>query len=146
MSSGQINPNQLDAEETPELLGDLERDQESGCCAVYVVNEERVNRVRDAMLGDAMVQEVAEIFKVVAHPSRLRIVRALAREELCVCDLAYVLGMTISAVSHQLRTLRAMRMVQYRTEGKLAYYRLTDPLAHQLVEQVLSRQQIEVAS
>lgn len=107
---------------------------DKGCCQVFYVDEERVARVREAMLPDDFVNEVAETFKVLAHPTRVRILRALAKEELCVCDLAQVLGMTVSAASHQLRMLRGMRLVRYRMEGKLAYYSLRDPFVLALLE------------
>jgi DNA-binding transcriptional ArsR family regulator len=100
---------------------------EDGCCEVFYVDEDRVERVREAMLAEDLVQRVADTFKVLAHPTRVRILRALASEELCVCDLAQVLGLSISAVSHQLRTMRQMKLVRYRMEGKLAYYSVRDP-------------------
>ncbi|MCA9630404.1 MAG: helix-turn-helix transcriptional regulator [Myxococcales bacterium] len=105
-----------------------------GCCEVVFVDEERVGRVRDAMLPDELVQEVADIFKALSHPTRVRVLRALATEELCVCDLAQVLSLSISATSHQLRALRAMRLVRFRMDGKLAYYSLRDPFVRALLE------------
>lgn len=108
--------------------------QTEGCCEVYYVDEDRVGRVRDAMLPDDLVDQVAETFKVLAHPTRVRILRALAAEELCVCDLAQVLGMSISAISHQLRAMRQTKLVRYRTEGKLVYYSLRDRFVLALLE------------
>lgn len=105
-----------------------------GCCEVFYVDEDRVGRVRDAMLSDDLVEEVADTFKVLAHPTRVRILRALAKEELCVCDLAQVLGLSISATSHQLRAMRSMKLVRYRMDGKLAYYSLRDPFVVALLE------------
>lgn len=105
-----------------------------GCCEVFYVDEDRVGRVRDAMLSDDLVEQVADTFKVLAHPTRVRILRALAKEELCVCDLAQVLGLSISATSHQLRTMRTMKLVRYRMDGKLAYYSLRDPFVVALLE------------
>jgi len=72
------------------------------------------------------VVTLAETFKVLGDPTRLRIVFALSRDELCVCDLANVLGVSQSVVSHSLRALRQMRLVRYRKEGKIAYYVLDD--------------------
>ena len=72
------------------------------------------------------VASLAETFKILGDPTRLRIAHALAREELCVCDLAAVLGASQSVVSHSLRALRQMRLVRYRKEGKIAYYALDD--------------------
>lgn len=72
------------------------------------------------------VLALAETFKVLGDPTRLRIAFALSREELCVCDLAMALGVSQSVVSHSLRALRQMRLVRYRREGKIAYYALDD--------------------
>lgn len=90
--------------------------------------------MRDAMLPDDLVQAVADIFKALSHPTRVRVLRALAMEELCVCDLAQVLSLSVSATSHQLRALRAMRLVRFRMDGKLAYYSLRDPFVRALLE------------
>jgi ArsR family transcriptional regulator len=78
------------------------------------------------MKSPQAVTTLAETFKVLGDPTRLRIAYALAREELCVCDLATVLGVSQSVVSHSLRALRQMRLVRYRKEGKIAYYALDD--------------------
>jgi len=68
----------------------------------------------------------AEVFRLLGDPGRLRIVQALAAEELCVCDLAAFLGASSSAVSHQLRLLKQARLVRNRREGKVVYYKLDD--------------------
>ena len=107
---------------------------EDGCCEVRYVDEDRVKRVQEAMLAEDLVQRVADMFKLLAHPTRVRILRALASEELCVCDLAQVLGFSVSATSHQLRTMRQMKLVRYRMEGKLAYYSLRDPFVLALLD------------
>ena len=103
-------------------------------CEIYFVNAERVARVESSMPSEEILQDVADTFKVLAHPSRIRIIRALAQEELCVCDLAQILGLSISATSHQLGALRKLRLVSFRTEGKLVYYRLRDAFVHALLE------------
>ena len=103
-------------------------------CEVFLVDEDRVQRVRDSMLFDDVIEEVAETFKVLAHPTRVRIVRALATEELCVCDLAQVLGLSVSATSHQLQALRRMKFVRCRMDGKLAYYNLRDRFISALLD------------
>ena len=76
-------------------------------------------------------QEMAEFFAALADPTRLRLISLLAAEECCVCDLAQQLGMTDSAISHQLRTLRAARLVRYHKRGRQVFYRLHD---HHVVE------------
>lgn len=112
----------------------LRASEDEGCCEVLFVDEDRVRRVRQDMLSDDLAQQVADTFKVLSHPTRVRILRALAKEELCVCDLAQALSLSISATSHQLRALRSMRLVRYRMDGKLAYYSLRDPFVRALLD------------
>jgi DNA-binding transcriptional ArsR family regulator len=103
-------------------------------CEDHVVDREKVRRAAKALPTQRVLNGLAEIFKVLSNPSRLKIIHALARDELCVCDLATLLGSTDSAVSHQLRILRSTRLVKYRREGKLAYYSLDDQHVRQLFE------------
>jgi ArsR family transcriptional regulator len=91
-----------------------------------VVDADAVRRVRAHALEPAMIVELAEIFKAMADPTRVRIIHALSHAELCVGDLAAVLGMKEPAVSHQLRLLRSLRVVRSRREGKLVFYALDD--------------------
>ena len=99
---------------------------EDAICEEYCVD---VDRVREAMKGlpdDRLVNALAETFRALSGPTRVRIISALSRHELCVCDLAKLLDLTGSAVSHQLRLLRGQRLVRYRKVGKVAYYALDD--------------------
>lgn len=98
----------------------------SDLCEIRCVDESKVRRTRQAMKSTESVATLAETFKVLGDPTRLRIAYALSRDELCVCDLATVLGVSQSVVSHSLRALRQMRLVRYRKEGKIAYYALDD--------------------
>ncbi len=86
------------------------------------------------MLPDEVVQDVADTFKVLAHPTRVRIVRALVLGELCVCDLAEVVGLSISATSHQLQMMRRAGLLRHRSEGKQVFYRLCDAFLPALLE------------
>jgi ArsR family transcriptional regulator len=95
-------------------------------CSQTVVDEEKVNLVKNQLPHDGEIAALSETFKVLGDPTRLRIVLALAKEELCVCDLATLIGVTVSAISHQLRLLRGMRLVKYRKQGKMVYYSLDD--------------------
>jgi DNA-binding transcriptional ArsR family regulator len=104
-----------------------------GACRVFSSDEGRVARALERMPAAAVIEDVAATFKVLAHRTRIRIVHALGAEELCVCDLARVLGVSVSATSHQLKALRAMKIVQYRVDGKLAYYSLRDPFLRNLL-------------
>ncbi len=111
--------------------------RQEGTCEVLLFDEERVRRARQGMLSDALLLDLAETFKVLAHPTRIRILRALAQEELCVCDLAQVLGLSVSATSHQLQAMRKMKLVQYRMDGKLAYYSMSDHYVLDLLNDAL---------
>lgn len=104
-------------------------------CEVRCVDGRKVLRVRRLMRSPEAVAALAETFKVLGDPTRLRIAFALAREELCVCDLATLLGVSQSVVSHSLRALRQMQLVRYRKDGKIAYYALDDDHIATLVEQ-----------
>ncbi|MDQ3460915.1 MAG: metalloregulator ArsR/SmtB family transcription factor [Deinococcota bacterium] len=95
-------------------------------CEVSCVHPEAVSKAKAALPNEENVQDASLLLKAVADPTRLRLLSALATTELCVCDLAAVLGMSESAVSHQLRVLRTSRLVRYRKEGRIAYYRLSD--------------------
>ncbi|MBB5295743.1 ArsR family transcriptional regulator (plasmid) [Deinococcus metallilatus] len=95
-------------------------------CEVPCVHPEAVTRVRAALPDAPCVEEASALLKVVADPTRLRLLSALNTEELCVCDLAAVVGISESAVSHQLRLLRAHRLVTFRKQGRVVYYRLLD--------------------
>ncbi|HSR29084.1 MAG TPA: metalloregulator ArsR/SmtB family transcription factor [Anaerolineae bacterium] len=95
-------------------------------CAETYIHEDRVQKALPYLLGDASALRLAETFKALSDPTRLRIVSLLADAELCVCDLAAALGMSQSAVSHQLRTLRDLRLVRWRREGRQIFYTLDD--------------------
>lgn len=81
----------------------------------------------DILLPDSeILYGLAELFKTFGDPTRIRILTALSRRELCVCDIAELLGMTQSAISHQLRILKQMKLVKFRRDGKTVYYSLDD--------------------
>jgi ArsR family transcriptional regulator len=95
-------------------------------CDCEVIHEDVVERVRGAMPGQNSLYEVAYFYKLFADQTRLKILWALSTEEMCVCDLAVLLGMTKSAISHQLQSLRLGRLVKYDKRGKEVYYSLAD--------------------
>jgi ArsR family transcriptional regulator, lead/cadmium/zinc/bismuth-responsive transcriptional repressor len=94
-------------------------------CEITVIHPDKLNAVRDIMPPEADILMLTEMFKSLSDPTRTKILFALSHNELCVCDLAELLGLTMSAVSHQLRLLRNTRIVTYRKEGKKAFYSLT---------------------
>lgn len=95
-------------------------------CDIICVNHDAVERVSKDLMDKEFLQKMADIFKVLGDPNRVKIVHCLSKEELCVCDLAQLLSMSLSAVSHQLRVLRDRRLVRHRREGKIVYYSLDD--------------------
>jgi len=86
-------------------------------------------------ISDSEAQQVAEIFKLLGDTTRVKILQILTKRELCVCDIAAVIEMGQSAVSHQLRLLRNARLVRYRREGKMAWYSLDDEHVRSLLSQ-----------
>jgi DNA-binding transcriptional ArsR family regulator len=97
------------------------------------VDREKAVAARRALHGPDMLHGLAETFRILGDVTRLRICLALSRRELCVSDIAGVVGMSESAVSHQLRLMKAMRLVQYRREGKMTYYMLDDEHIEDLI-------------
>lgn len=107
-------------------MADDEQKYINDCCDDDVVHSGAVERVKAAMPDEDMLYDAAELFKVFGDSTRTRILSALFIEELCVCDIAEILGMTKSAVSHQLRTLRQTKIVKARRSGKEIFYSLDD--------------------
>lgn len=95
-------------------------------CDTHLVHLEHVRSTQAQILPISKAQQMAEVFGVLADPNRLRLLSVLVSQELCVCDLAAVTKMSESAVCHQLRLLKAMRLVTYRREGRNVYYSLAD--------------------
>ena len=104
---------------------------------VVFIDAASARAARNSMPGDRMVRALAETFSALSDPTRVRIISALAGQELCVFDLARLLGLTGSAISHQLRLLRGQRLVKYRKEGKVAYYSLDDDHIRNLMEECI---------
>lgn len=102
-------------------------------CEVNIIHQETVDQVKEELLKETVVEEMATFFKAVADPTRLKIILALQLSELCVCDLAAIVGISVSGLSHQLRYLRNLNIVKNRKTGKLVYYSLTDAHISQLL-------------
>ena len=113
----------------------VQRDLDS--CEVTLVNQKAVAAVRAALVESDTASHLAETFKVLGDPGRVRIIHALSLAELCTCDLAAVLGMSESAVSHQLRLLRMLKLVKHRRDGRIVYYSLDDEHIRHLFEDSL---------
>lgn len=109
----------------------------SDVCEINYVNEKQVKAVRKEIPSGEVALDLAETFKVLSDATRVKIIFALSKAELCVCDLSALLGMHDSAVSHHLRLLRALKLVKYRKEGRMAYYSLDDEHIEKLFQQGL---------
>ncbi|WP_414585798.1 ArsR/SmtB family transcription factor [Scytonema sp. PCC 10023] len=105
---------------------DLLQSSDAPTCDTHLVHLDNVRSTQAEILATDKAQQMAEIFGVLADTNRLRLLSALASQELCVCDLAALTKMTESAVCHQLRLLKVMRLVSYRREGRNVYYSLAD--------------------
>lgn len=103
-----------------------EKTEAPTCERTHVVNNDRVQGIQTQILNAQKAQRMAEFFSLLGDANRLRLLSILANQELCVCDLAAMLEMSESAVSHQLRALRAIRLVSYRKQGRQVFYRLLD--------------------
>ena len=103
-------------------------------CACGEKHAEFVEQLRNEMPQEEVLYDIAELFKVFGDSTRVRILYALSERELCVCDIAALLNMTSSAISHQLRVLKQAKLVKYRKEGKIVYYSLDDEHVKQIYE------------
>ncbi len=109
--------------------GEIER------CGFLFVHEDMVRQVTEKMPEDEKLYDLAELFKVFGDSTRIKILYALFEAELCVCDIAQLLGLTQSAVSHQLRVLKSSRLVKPRKDGKTVFYSLADDHVRTLIAQ-----------
>ena len=95
-------------------------------CIEKCINEKKVRQTAKTIPQPEVIEQMVDIFKVLSDPSRLKIVLALLNQEHCVCDIAVICNQTDSAISHQLRILRTMKIVKNRREGKSIYYSIDD--------------------
>ncbi len=103
------------------------------CCEQVQVHDALVEQVRVHMPEESELFDLAELFKIFGDSTRIKILYVLFEHEVCVCDIAELLGMTQSAISHQLRIIKASRLVKARREGKTVYYSLADDHVKQII-------------
>ena len=99
------------------------------------IHSDLVDKVNENMPDDDILCDLAELYRVFGDSTRIRILYALFESEMCVCDIAQVLGMSISAISHQLRVLKQARLVKYRRERKTVFYSLSDDHVRSIIDQ-----------
>ena len=109
------------------------------CCEI--VHEDAVRAAREVLPADEPLAELGEFFKVLADPTRLKVLYALMSGELCVCDLSATTGASVSSVSHHLAALRRARLVKNRRDGRVIYYSLDDDHVRHLFRQALDHVQ-----
>ena len=108
------------------------------CCDYIHTHEEIVEKVLKEMPGDDTLYDLTELFRIFGDSTRIRILYVLFEAEMCVCDIAQLLGMTQSAISHQLRALKNARLVKSRREGKVVFYSLSDDHVKAIINQGMS--------
>ena len=106
-------------------------------CDFMHVHEDIVAQVNETMPDEEILYDLAELFKIFGDSTRIKILYVLFESEMCVCDIAQLLGMTQSAISHQLRALKNARLVKSRREGKTVFYALADDHVKTIVDQGL---------
>lgn len=109
--------------------------EQDGICDVTEIDRDAVEKIIKDILPDETIISLSEVFKALGDPTRLKIIYVLSKHQLCVCDIADLLNMSQSAISHQLRVLRGLRLVKFRKEGKQAIYSLDDDHVLQLFNQ-----------
>ena len=105
------------------------------CCQAEIVHTDVLETVRTQLPPDEVLYDLAELFKIFGDSTRIKILYALLQSELCVCDIAGLLDVTQSAVSHQLRVLKASKLVKFRREGKVGFYSLADDHVSRILSQ-----------
>lgn len=105
------------------------------CCDFIHAHEEIVERVRGQLPGEDTLYDLTELFRIFGDSTRIRILYVLFEAEMCVCDIASLLGMTQSAISHQLQVLKKAKLVRYRREGKTIFYSLADGHVRAILDQ-----------
>ncbi len=110
-------------------------EKEVPVCKCTVIHEDVIHQVKEGMPKENTVYHLSELFKSFGDQTRLKILCALSKEDMCVCDMAALLDMSQSAISHQLRVLRNVRLVKYSKKGKVVYYSLDDDHVRTIIKQ-----------
>jgi len=100
--------------------------KETGNCDCEIIHEDAVRAAKSRMLEDGMYEDLSALLKHFGDPNRVRILHMLCESELCVCDIASILGITKSAVSHQLKALKLSKLVNSRRDGQIVFYTIAD--------------------
>lgn len=115
----------------------MEDQKQAECCDFICAHQNIVEKVSREMPSEDTLYDLTELFRIFGDSTRMRILYALSASEMCVCDIALLLGMTQSAISHQLKALKNTRLVKSRREGKTVFYALADSHVHTIIDQGL---------
>ena len=110
--------------------------KETLVCEYTVIHQEVIDKIK--LPEEELLYDLGDFFKILGDSTRIKILSALFQSEMCVCDIAALLGMTQSAISHQLRVLKQGRLVKHRKDGKVVYYSLDDDHIKHIVDQGLT--------
>ena len=113
------------------------KDNGTELCSEQCIHKDVIEKVNEIMPDEDIVFDLAELFKVFGDSTRLKILCVLLESEMCVCDIAELLNMSFSAISHQLRVLKQSKLVKYRREGKTVIYSLSDDHVRSIIDQGL---------
>lgn len=119
----------------------MQYESRSECCDEFCTHDDVIAKVKSHLPDVEELYDLAELFKVFGDSTRIRILYALFEAEMCVCDIAQMLDLTPSAISHQLRLLKQFKLVKNRREGKTIYYSLADDHVRSIIDQ--GREHIE---
>ena len=108
---------------------------EAECCEELEIHTDTVEKLKELLPPEELLYDLAELFKVFGDSTRIKILYALFESELCVCDIAQLLNLTQTAVSHQLRVLKGSKLVKFRREGKTVFYSLDDEHVRSIIGQ-----------
>lgn len=109
--------------------------KQTDVCETFCFNEEKVERLKREV---EVTEGLASVFKALADNTRIKIIYALSREELCVCDVASIIGSTVAAASHHLRFLKNIGLAKHRKQGKMVFYSLDDACVNTIIEAALA--------
>ncbi|MFN3821312.1 MAG: ArsR/SmtB family transcription factor [bacterium] len=113
-------------------------------CEVFKIHPQKLERIQNSLLPGKVLSRMGRIFKILSDPTRLRIIVALSKEELCVCDISTFVRQSISSVSHHLKALRDLNLVKFHRQGKMIYYTLADPHINSLITLAQEHAQEEI--
>jgi len=116
------------------------KNKNNNVCGIAFTDQKKVEYVKKHLPSDITINNLAEQFKCLSDYTRLKIILALTKKELCVCDISSLIGVSVSAISHQLRLLKNSKLVKFRKDKKMVYYSLDDQHINKIINEALKHQ------